>query len=49
LATARQAGYNTQNGLGMLVHQGISAFEQWTGHHIASAHVPELLDALKSF
>ncbi len=31
LAQARQAGNTTIDGLGMLVHQGAYAFEQWTG------------------
>jgi shikimate dehydrogenase len=29
---AQAAGLPTANGLGMLVHQGASAFELWTGH-----------------
>lgn len=32
LAQARAAGVPTIDGLGMLVHQGAYAFEQWTGH-----------------
>jgi shikimate dehydrogenase len=32
LARARAAGLTTIDGLGMLVHQGAYAFEQWTGH-----------------
>ena len=31
LATARAAGARTSNGLGMLLHQGVRAFRQWTG------------------
>jgi len=31
LARARAAGAATIDGLGMLVHQGVSAFEEWTG------------------
>ena len=31
LARARAAGAAAIDGLGMLVHQGVSAFEQWTG------------------
>ncbi len=31
LATARKAGAETANGLGMLLHQGAKAFEIWTG------------------
>ena len=31
LATARAAGARTANGLGMLLHQGVRAFRQWTG------------------
>jgi shikimate dehydrogenase len=32
LARARAAGAATIDGLGMLVHQGATAFEKWTGH-----------------
>lgn len=31
LTQARAAGVKTINGLGMLIHQGAAAFEQWTG------------------
>jgi len=31
LATAQAAGARTGNGLGMLLHQGVRAFRQWTG------------------
>jgi shikimate dehydrogenase len=31
LATAKEAGCKTSNGLGMLLHQGAAAFEIWTG------------------
>ena len=31
LATAKAAGCKTSNGLGMLLHQGATAFEIWTG------------------
>lgn len=31
LATARKAGCETMNGLGMLLHQGAKAFKIWTG------------------
>ena len=31
LATAKAAGCKTSNGLGMLLHQGVAAFEIWTG------------------
>ncbi len=33
LATAKAAGAQTANGLGMLLHQGARAFEIWTGIH----------------
>jgi shikimate dehydrogenase len=34
LAMARQRGLATLDGLGMLVHQGVSSFEHWTGQAV---------------
>jgi shikimate dehydrogenase len=31
LQRAQAAGQQTINGLGMLIHQGVAAFEIWTG------------------
>jgi shikimate dehydrogenase len=44
LATAREAGADIANGLGMLLHQGARAFEIWTG---VSPSVPAMRKALE--
>jgi len=44
LATARAAGADIANGLGMLLHQGARAFEIWTG---TSPSVPAMRKALE--
>ena len=44
LATARQAGAEIANGLGMLLHQGARAFEIWTG---GEPSVPAMRKALE--
>ncbi len=44
LATARQAGAEIANGLGMLLHQGARAFEIWTGEEPS---VPAMRKALE--
>ncbi|MCK4564540.1 MAG: shikimate dehydrogenase, partial [Verrucomicrobia bacterium] len=45
LATAREAGAEIANGLGMLLHQGARAFEIWTGEEPS---VPAMRKALES-
>ena len=44
LTTAREAGADIANGLGMLLHQGARAFEIWTG---TSPSVPAMRNALE--
>jgi shikimate dehydrogenase len=44
LTTARQAGADIANGLGMLLHQGARAFEIWTG---SEPSVPAMRKALE--
>ncbi|WP_372809082.1 shikimate dehydrogenase [Pontiella sp.] len=44
LSTAREAGAEIANGLGMLLHQGARAFEIWTGQ---SPSVPAMRKALE--
>jgi shikimate dehydrogenase len=44
LATAREAGAQIANGLGMLLHQGARAFEIWTG---VEPSVPAMRKALE--
>ncbi len=44
LATARSAGAQTANGLGMLLHQGARAFQIWTG---VEPSVPAMRQALE--
>ncbi len=46
LIDAEQAGHQTQGGLDMLLHQGIAAFEIWTGLTIDPTWLPELRDVL---
>jgi shikimate dehydrogenase len=45
LAAARAAGCKTANGLGMLLYQGVKAFEIWTGRK--DVPIKEMRDALK--
>jgi len=45
LTTAREAGAEIANGLGMLLHQGARAFEIWTG---VNPSVPAMRKALES-
>ena len=45
LTTAREAGAEIANGLGMLLHQGARAFEIWTG---TSPSVPAMRKALEA-
>jgi shikimate dehydrogenase len=44
LSTAREAGAEIANGLGMLLHQGARAFEIWTG---VLSSVPAMRKALE--
>src|SRR3569833_4387402 len=46
---ASEAGARAENGLGMLVYQGILAFEEWTGQVPPTSICEQaLLDALKA-
>jgi shikimate dehydrogenase len=45
LTTAREAGADIANGLGMLLHQGARAFEIWTG---VEPSIPEMRSALEN-
>jgi len=45
LSTAKTAGAQTANGLGMLLHQGARAFEIWTGIHPDVAAMRNALEA----
>lgn len=44
LTQASRQGCSIMNGLPMLIHQGIIAFEHWTGHTITSSSVQSLID-----
>jgi shikimate dehydrogenase len=46
VAEARAAGYQADTGLGMLVHQGVLAFEYWTGATVPTAVIDEALAVL---
>lgn len=45
LAAAGARGARTVDGLGMLLHQGAAAFEQWTGHEAPTEVMREALGA----
>lgn len=46
LEDAQSLGYETFNGLDMLIHQGIAAFERWSGQTIDLALLPHLRETL---
>jgi shikimate dehydrogenase len=46
LRAAAESGLESQNGLPMLVYQGIEAFERWTGQAVSSDWAQELIQAV---
>lgn len=46
LKQAENCGCKTRNGFGMLINQGVSAFEIWTGKTVAKQQAMELLNIL---